>query len=68
MSGGDQPPCNGLARLLWDADPEDSPQEIVAEKDRFECSECGWVAELRRTECMVCSSTSPLQPREGGEA
>jgi hypothetical protein len=71
MSESQQSPRNGLAKLLWDANPDDPPQDIAAEKERFACPECGWTAELRRTECMVCDSTQPLQrisKTDGGQA
>lgn len=62
MSKTGQSPRNGLAKLLWEAEPDDSPQEIAAEKERFRCPACGWVAELRRNECMVCKYGQPLEP------
>ena len=67
MSKTGQSPRNGLAKLLWEADPDDSPQEIAAEKERFQCPACGWGAELRRNECMVCEYDQPLRlVRAGG--
>mgnify|MGYP006304216185 CR=1 FL=1 len=66
MSESRQSPRNGLAKLLWEADPDDSPHEIAAEKDRFECPACGWGAELRRNECMVCDYDQPLRPARAG--
>jgi hypothetical protein len=67
MSGTSQGPRNGLAKLLLDADPDQDPEEIVKQQQRFECPSCGWTAELRRTECMVCDSTQPLQRRSTTE-
>jgi hypothetical protein len=61
MSENRQSPRNGLAKKLWDADPDESPQEISARKERFECTDCGWTAELRRNQCMVCEYDRPLQ-------
>jgi hypothetical protein len=61
MSGSPQSPRNGLAKLLWEADPDDTAQDIVSEKERFHCPECDWTAELRRNECMVCDYEQPLQ-------
>jgi hypothetical protein len=65
MSESRQSPRNGLAKLLWEADPSDSPQEVAAKKDQFECPACGWVSELRRNECMVCEYDQPLRTRRG---
>ena len=62
MSGSRQAPRNGLAKLLWEADRDDPPHEVAAEKDRFECPECSWTAELHRKECMVCEHDEPLRP------
>lgn len=62
MSSSQQTPRNGLAKLLWEADPDDSPEEITAEQEHFECPKCGWTADLRRNECMVCEYGQPLDP------
>ena len=71
MSGSEQTPRNGLAKLLWEADPDTPEREIVAQKEQFQCPACGWVAELRRKRCMVCDYDQPLEParerRESGE-
>lgn len=67
MSRSRQSPRNGLAKLLWEADPDDSPHEIAAEKKEFTCPACGWVAELQRTECMVCEHDQPLEPARTAE-
>lgn len=56
-----QAPRNGLAKLLWDADSSDNPQEIAARQKQFECPECGWKAKLRRNACMVCDHDQPLR-------
>lgn len=61
MSESRQSPRNGLAKLLHEADGDDSLDEIVAQKEQFECPNCGWQAELRRNECMVCEYGRPLQ-------
>jgi hypothetical protein len=66
MSKSHQSPRNGLAKLLWEADPDDSPDEIAAEKERFQCPACGWTAELRRNECMVCDYDQPLRSARAG--
>lgn len=67
MSKTGQGPRNGLAKLLWKADPDDSPQEIAAKKKQFKCPACGWVAELRRNECMVCEYELPIRPVQADE-
>jgi hypothetical protein len=61
MSESRQSPRNGLAKLLWDADPDKSTEEIVDRKERFYCPACGWEAELHRNECMVCEYDQPLR-------
>jgi hypothetical protein len=71
MSQSRQNPRNGLAKILSDADPDTSLEEIAAEKQRFECPECGWDADLQRNGCMVCEYGQPLEPANksgGGEA
>jgi len=67
MSRTGQNPRNGLAKLLSDADPDDSLKEIAAQKETFECPACGWTAELRRTQCMVCEYDEPLRPARRDE-
>ena len=67
MSGSSPAPSNGLAKLLWEADPDEPPQEIAARNQRFECPACGWIAELERNECMVCEHEQQLRPRGSGE-
>jgi len=66
MSESRQSPRNGLAKLLWEAEPDDSPQEIASQKEQFKCPACGWVAELQRNECMVCEYDQPLRPAHAG--
>ena len=66
MSESRQSPRNGLAKLLWEAEPDDSPEEIAAQKERFQCPECGWLAELRRNECMICEYDQPLRSIPAG--
>lgn len=56
-----QSPRNGLAKLLWEADADDSPEEIAADKEQFHCPSCGWTAELERNECMVCDYDGSLE-------
>ena len=60
MTESCQSPRNGLAKLLWEAEPDDSPEEIASQKEQFQCPACGWLAELRRNECMVCDYDQPL--------
>lgn len=67
MTGAGQSPRNGLAKLLLDADPDDAPEEIISQKTEFECPDCGWTADLHRTECMVCDYDQPLQRTQMGE-
>ena len=59
-------PRNGLAKLLNEADPDDPVGEITAQKEQFECPNCGWVAELCRNECFVCEYNQNLRPSSGG--
>ena len=66
MSESRQSPRNGLAKLLSEADPDASLEEIADDKERFECPACGWCAELRRNECMVCDYNQPLRPARAG--
>ena len=66
MSRTGQSPRNGLAKLLSEADPDAPLEQIAAEKERFECPACGWGAELRRNECMVCDYDRPLRPARAG--
>lgn len=54
-------PRNGLARLLWEADPDDSPREIAEGKKQFQCPDCGWTAELQRNQCMLCEYSQTLE-------
>lgn len=58
-------PRNGLAKLLWDAEPDSSAEEIASQKQLYECPSCGWEAQLRRNQCMLCEWDEPLEA--GGE-
>lgn len=60
MSRSGQTPRNGLAKALWDAEPDDDPHEIAAQKQEFACPECGWQSDLRQNSCMVCDYDHPL--------
>ena len=66
MGQSNQSPRNGLAKLLWDANPDDPPQDIATKKEQFQCPACGWTAELRRNECMVCDYDQTLRPAQTG--
>ena len=66
MSESRQSPRNGLAKVLLEAEPDDSPDEIVSKKEKFHCPACGWTAELRRNECMVCDYDQALQAGDAG--
>lgn len=65
MSESGRGPCNGIARLLAEADPGTPPAEILAQRDEYECPSCGWAADLHRQECMVCEYDQPLTPTGG---
>lgn len=60
MSESRQSPRNGLAKILNDADPDASFEEVVEKKEKFACPACGWEAELQRSECMVCEYDQEL--------
>lgn len=62
MTQSSREPCNGLAKLIAEADPDRSPSEILAQRDEYECPRCGWTADLHRQECMVCEYDQPLTP------
>lgn len=62
MSQTSQEPRSGLAKLLDEAPPGTPIAEILAQKEEYECPECGWRAELRRNTCFVCDYDQPLQP------
>lgn len=66
MSQTGQTPRNGLAKLLWEAESDDDPQEIASQMEQFVCPGCGWEADLRRNECMICDWDQPLKPASTG--
>lgn len=57
-------PSNGLANLLSKADRNTDLSKLAEERDQFECPACGWTAQLRRNECMVCDYDQPLRRPE----
>jgi len=62
MSGSKQGAHNGLPKLIEQADGDESLGEILAQHEQYECPDCGWVADLHRTQCMVCDFDQRLQP------
>lgn len=64
MSRSGQTPRNGLAKVLWDAEPDDDPRDIASQKQEFSCPECGWQSDLRHNECMVCDYDHQLRRLE----
>jgi hypothetical protein len=61
MSRRKHVPRNGIARALWEADPDTSVDEIpelVEQADRWECSQCSTQRFTRPPACRECGSDS----------